>query len=455
MVANRDAGASETGIEALYRDRTRRSQALFERSLRSLPGGDTRSQLDHRPYPVFMSDGDGCYLHDADGNVYLDFVNNYTSLIHGHRNDPVIRAVGDQINRGSALGAPTEAQISLAETLSLRIDGVESLRFCNSGTEAVILAVRAARAFTGRTKILRMEGGYHGCSDTMLVSVHSASGTDQADGHSSGADIPMGVAQDIVVTRFNDVAMFERVFQEHRQQLAAVIVEPMLGSGGMVPATDEFLHLLRRATQSADVILILDEILTFRLAWGGLQSRYQLRPDLTTLGKIIGGGLPVGAVGGRSDVMALFDPRRPSFLYHGGTYNGNPLTMAAGLATLDHWRIPDIERLNDLGDSLRQRLAAVMRQLGVAGHVSGLGSLLQVHLDDAPNAESGSPAPRYASACSLLHLALLNRGIATAPRGMFALSTPMTEDHIQTAEKAFGEAMNEVRQTLSNQRAVV
>lgn len=429
-------------VERRYRQRTGRSRSMYEQSLKSLPGGNTRTQVFFPPYPTFMRAGAGCYLEDVDGNRYLDLLNNYSSLIHGHAHPAVVRAVADQAAASGAMGAPTEMEIELAQVIRERIPSAEFVRFCNSGTEAVMNTIRAARAFTGRVKILKIEGGYHGTHDAVRVSVHPAlEPPTWPTGVPDEAGLSPALTGEVLVTPFNDVETFQRIFSQHGRDVAAVMVEPMMGAAGMIPADRPFLQAIREATAAAGALLIFDEVLTFRLAWGGLQADYGIRPDLTALGKIIGGGLPVGAFGGRRDIMAVFDPRQPHSIEHPGTYNGNPLTMAAGLATLRCFQEPDIDRVNGLGERLRVGLRHVLQELRVAGQVTGLGSLAQVHFTAERVTDYRSARRASQAIWSTLHLALMIGGLVMAPRGMFAVSTPMTEREIDLALDGFKNAL--------------
>ncbi|MBI4421618.1 MAG: aspartate aminotransferase family protein, partial [Gemmatimonadetes bacterium] len=429
-----------------YRERTPRSAALFERAQRYLPGGDSRSTLHFSPYPAYMARGTGCRLFDVDGNEYLDLLNNYTALVHGHAHPRIVAAIAEQAARGTAHGAPVELQVTLAEALCRRVRSIERIRFANSGTEAVLNAIRAARAFTGRPKILKMEGGYHGTYDAAAVSVDpGAASPAWPAGRPEGPGLSPGLMAEVLVAPFNDGERVGEIVERHHNELAAVIVEPVLGAAGMIPADDAFLKGLREVTRTSDVLLILDEVITFRLSGGGAQEVYAVRPDLTTFGKLIGGGIAVGAFGGRADVMDAFDPRRPDHIPQSGTFNANAATLAAGLAALDLLTADAIARINAQGERLRAELQSVLDDAGVRGHVTGAGSLAHVHLVDGRVTDYRSAAQgRRSTAWRWLHLALLNRGVMVAPRGMFIVSTPMADADIRGAVTQFREAITEV-----------
>ena len=437
-----------SGVESEYRRRTVKSAALYQTALKALPGGDTRSVTYFAPYPLFMSWGAGCRLTDVDGNQYLDFLNNYSALIHGHAHPKITEAVSRQLAKGTIYATPLEIQIQLAELLRERAPSLEKIRFCNSGTEATMCAIRAAKAFTGRNKIVKMEGGYHGTHDAAQISVgpapESAGPTDAPYSVPQSLGLFRGVVNDVVVAPFNNVEAVSRIINDNRSDLAGVIVEPVMGSAGIIPAQPEFLQFLREATRSCGALLILDEVVSFRLAYGGAQEIYSLRPDITTLGKIIGGGFPVGAFGGRAEVMALFDPRQGS-VHHSGTFNGNAITMTAGLASLELLTRSEITRINQLGERLRRGLREAFSSAGISGQVTGIGSLTGVHFTDAEVRDYRSSARMKTEMLSMLHLSLLNHDIFAAPRGDFYISTPMGEQDVETLLHAFRSALDEIK----------
>ncbi len=321
-----------------YVARTPRSRALFERATTSLPGGSTRTTVYAAPYPPYIESGAGLQLRDVDGNVYRDFLGNYTSLILGHAHPAVVAAVEAQVRRGSAFAAPTETEVELAEEIRRRVPSVERLRFTSSGTEATMFAIRAARAFTGRPLIGRFDRSYHGTHDGVMV------GTAGVPGVMSGliVDLPWG-----------DPDGIEAALRGREGDLAAIIIEPVQGAGGVRAPEPEFLPFLRAFTERHGALLIFDEIISFRVSPGGAQALFGVRPDLTTLGKIIGGGYPLAAFGGRTEVMDIFDARRTGAVSHGGTFNGSPVAAAAGLATLRELTPDTYVRLDTLGARLR------------------------------------------------------------------------------------------------------
>jgi glutamate-1-semialdehyde 2,1-aminomutase len=427
--------------EAAYRARTAKSCQLFEAAKTVLPGGDTRSVLYFPPYPTFVERGSGCRVWDVDSNEYIDFLNNYTSLVHGHAHPVIVEAVCNQVKRGSAFASPTETQIQLAKRLQSRMPSLEQVRFCNSGSEATLMAIRAAKAFTGRNKVLKLEGGYHGHHDAAIVNTANTARTslDEQPG------VFRGIVTDVVSIPANDLESATKVFETYQDDLAAVIVEPVMGAAGVIPLEPVFLNQLAEASRSTRTVLIFDEVITMRLAYGGAQQIYGLRPDLTTMGKLIGGGLPVGAFGGRAEIMALFDPASAR-LHHSGTFNANPATLAAGIAALDSLTEEAIAHINQLGERLRSRLREVIETAGIDAQLTGIGSLVGIHFTRGliRNYRDVLEAPR--NLLSVLHLLLLNCGIMTAPRGLFCTSTVMSESEIEQFVDAFEDSITAIKQ---------
>ncbi|MDQ3812103.1 MAG: aspartate aminotransferase family protein [Chloroflexota bacterium] len=429
------SGPAQVSLEAAlerYLSLTPRSRAYFEGALESLAGGTTRTTVFFEPYPPVVVRGQGCWVEDLDGNRRLDFLNNYTSLILGHAHPAVVSAVTEQARQGTAFAAPTLNERRLAELIRGRVPSVERIRFTNSGTEATQFALRLARAFTRRDKVLMFEGGYHGTHDYAAAA--------------SSAGIPDAVRATVVSAPFNDLEATARAVRAAGSDLAAIIVEPILGAAGVLPARPEFLHGLRDLTRASGSLLIFDEVISLRVSPGGAQELYGVTPDLTTMGKIIGGGFPVAAFGGRAEVMALLDPRRAdAAIPHGGTFNGNPVGTAAGIATLEALT-PDVyARLNALGERLRARLRATFERLGVGVQVTGIGSLFNLHFtaDEITDYRSSRAGANEHSRAAIL--ALMNAGFFLAPRGMGCISTPMAETEVdslvETVERILGAAV--------------
>ena len=442
---------SESVIYRTYLQQTPRSRALFESASRHLPGGSTRMTLFHKPYPIYAASGAGCMLHDVDGNARIDFINNFTSLIHGHANAKVLAAVAQQLPRGTAYASPTETELHLAEEIKRRVPSIETILFNNSGSEAVMGAVRAARAFTGRTKIAKFEGAYHGSYDFVAVSGKSQPGAStDPDAPAVTADsegLHPSALTDTVIMRYNSMESVTRALDTHGANLAAILIEPICGSAGMIPADPEFFAALRRETDKRGILMICDEIIALRLGHGGGQGEYGVRPDLTTMAKIIGGGFPIGAFGGRKDVMDVFavggsGPRA----LHLGTFNANPITACAGLATLEQLDRAAFDRLNGLGEAARAGLRAAIKELGVRGQVTGAGSLFQVHYTDQAITDYRSAKSANADLAFLTFLGMMNRGVQMASRSMGCLSTAMSEREIDRMVATFKTTVIELQQ---------
>ena len=421
--------------EVVYRQTTPASQALHEKAVAVMPGGTTRTTTYFDPYPLYIDRGEGCRVWDADGTERIDMLGNYTAMILGHAHPKVVEAIRKQAGRGTGFAAANPIEVQLATLLCERVPSLDAVRFCNSGTEATMFAMRLARAFTGRPKIARIEGGYHGTHDYAEVSTHpvvSEAGAPEAPvARPDSIGTPEWAVEHTVVLPFNNSDAAEAIIRREGRHLAAVILEPIIGAGGVIAATVEFLERLRTVTRELDILLIFDEVISFRVAPGGAQQLYGVTPDLTTLGKIIGGGLPVAAFGGRADVMELLDPRREPNLAQGGTYNGNPLGMAAGLATMTELT-PDVyEELNRKGARVAEHLSEVFASHQVPVQVNSVGSLFALHFTNKPVVDYRTMAAANKKMTRDLFLGLVNHGVLMAPRAMGALSTPMGEQDIQ------------------------
>ncbi len=431
------------------------SKRLHEEGQQYLPGGDSRNVLYYRPFPAYMQSGDGSNIVDVDGFSYIDFVNNYTSLVLGHCPSEVLEAVRQQINLGSAFAAPCALQNELAAMICQRVPSIEQVRFCNSGTEATLHAVRAARVYTGRRILVTMGGGYHG-------SLHSIEDERLPNRRLGRLVFPQfglddsgfpPIVDERMVVPANDQECITRVFDKYGEQIAGVIAEPLLGSGGCIPLDISYLRLLRTLTRDCGALLIMDEVQTFRLNYGGLQSAYQVSPDLTCLGKVIGGGYPVGAFGGAAEIMSIFSPEKADHLGHSGTFNANPVTMTAGIATLRQLDTEAINEINRMGERLCREILSVSQELGVSIQVTGIGSIMNLHPnpDVITNAEIAARDDKELLEC--LHLHLMDAGLFLAPRGMFCISTPMAETEIERLVEGFRNALIELRPAVEESAA--
>jgi glutamate-1-semialdehyde 2,1-aminomutase len=435
-----------------YLDAGSRAAALYAEARRWLPGGNTRTTVFAAPFPPYADHGRGCLLVDVDGQERIDFLNNYTSLILGHADPGVNQAVVQQLQRGSAFGFPTEHEVALARELVPRVASVDRVRFTNSGTEAVMLAIQLARAATGRPKIAKFEGCYHGSYDYAEVSLAPpAEAMGDPDAPRSVPALPgapPSIADDVLVLPFNRPEAVERLLQRHAEDVAAVLIDPLPNRAGLIPAQPAFLERLRAATRRHGMLLICDEVLVFRIGYGGAQAVFDFEPDITTFGKIIGGGFPIGAVGAREPVMSLFDPSGGApRVPHGGTFNANPISAVAGLATLRRLDRQAFARLEELGDLLRDRLRETFARLGMVGQVTGRGSLFRVHLVDRPLVDYRSARwdERTAAKLGLWYTEMLANGIICSPQGLGCLSTPMGPEHIEQFIRASEAALAAVR----------
>jgi glutamate-1-semialdehyde 2,1-aminomutase len=410
--------------------RTPASRERFERALQVLPGGDTRASTFYPPYPVAIAHGEGLELVDLDGNRYTDFLLNYTSLIAGHRHAAVLAAVDDALGHLTGVAAPVPGQVELAAEIVGRVASVDRVRFTNSGSESNLIMAWAARAFTGRDTIVKAIGGYHGCVPELDRSIRP------------GSPLPgLPHSAPIVAVPYNDVGALAAAVAEAGDDLAAVLLEPVLGSGGVVPPEPGYLEAAQRLSREAGGLFLLDEVITFRLSPGGYQRTAGVSPDMTAFAKIIGGGFPVGAVGGRAEVMEVFVPGGPRSISHSGTFNGNPVTVAAGLATLALLDDASYRRLDELGARLADGLRGAIERTGVPAQVTQVGSLLNIHFTDEAVRDFDSAQRSDAAAAAALHVGLLNRGFFVAPRCMLTLSILTTEADVDALVDATADVL--------------
>ncbi len=431
---------------APWPDPASRSAALYARAKAVLPGGISRLQTLVEPFPIYAGRGEGAEIVDVDGTRRLDMMNNFASLIHGHARAEVVEAAMRAAREGSCFAMPTEGEVALAELLCERVASVERVRFCNSGTEAVMLALKAARARTGRARIAKIEGAYHGMYDYAEVSLDSAPDNwgNAPNSVRFAAATPQAVLDDTVVFPHNDVATAERILREAGDSLAAILIDPAPGVFGMIPMTPEFVAMIQRVARDIGARIVIDEVIAFRLGYHGAQARFGLEPDYTTFAKIIGGGFPVGAVAGTAEAMAVFShedgkPLNPS----SGTFTANPVTMSAGLATMELLTPEAYAGLEELGAHARAAAEAAFRAAGVAGQVTGIGGMFTLHLHDRAITDyrSAYPAGDEAARGKALHLALLRAGFIMSPRLSAFLSTAMDKGGIDRFADALESAL--------------
>ena len=400
-----------------------------------MPGGDTRNSIYWDPFPIYITSGDGTTLTDADGNQRTDFVNNMTTLILGHRPPEVTSALTEQISKGLSFPAPSPSVVRWAELMCERVPSLDKVRFVNTGTEATLNAIRAARAFTGKQKLVKCEGAYHGNHDAIQISVvpplDEAGKADSPESVAAFPGISETAVDDIFIMPFNDIVTAEKIIRKHADELAAVIVEPVNGQCGMVPAKPEFLEGLRRLTDDLGIVLIFDEVIAFRIAYGGAQDYYGVKPDLTCFGKVVGGGMPVGAFGGRDDIMSLWDPSDGgSVVQHAGTFNGNPMTAVAGVATLESLTADKYEYLEHLGNMLRNKLRTLFAELEVPMSVTGVASLFALQFTPTEVIDYRTYATNNKEMLQTMFIGLLNEGFLMSNRCAGNVSTVHTEDDV-------------------------
>ena len=429
-----------------YLQSTPKSKALWEDAKNFLPGGDSRNSIFWAPYPIFVDSANGCHVIDSDGTDRLDFIGTMTTLILGHSPKPVVDAVEQQMDKGMVYNAPSSHQIDLAKMLCERIPSFDLVRFTNSGTEATLNTIRAARAVTVKSKIAKVEGGYHGSHDQVSVSVRTtpAKSGDRTrpDSMAATEGLGEGTLDQVIVVPFNETAIAKMRLEENKDDLAAVINEPMLGSVGMLPATSEFLTMLREFTTTNGIILIFDEVISYRAAMGGCQEYYGITPDMTSLGKIIGGGFSIGAFGGKKAIMDLYDPSQTGGprVAHAGTFNANPVTMIAGAATLEELTPEVYKHLTEQPAYLKTEILKVAKELEVPIQVTGLGSLFGIHFTSDELVGYRDIAAEDAAFRHRVFLGLLNEGSLMASNLVGAVST-----QIDTAEiDAFVAALQRV-----------
>jgi glutamate-1-semialdehyde 2,1-aminomutase len=437
----------------MYPDPQSRSAKLTQRAMQVLPDGGSRSTIRLTPHAVYVKEGRGGRVTDVDGNTLLDFNNNFTSLIHGHAHPGIAAAIAEQATRGTAFSFATEAEIELAEMLTARVEGFDQIRFCNSGSEAVMNAIKAARAYTGRPRIAKCEGAYHGSYDFAEVSLGSSpdkwGAEDRPNSVAYSQGTPDGVLSDVIVIPFNDVARAEAILNAHAEELAGVLFDPVSTQIGLLPPSPEFLEMLVRFRKNSGAMLIFDEVIAFRQGYGGSQTLMGITPDLTALGKIIGGGLPVGAVAGSREAMSVFrvdGAKAP--LPHGGTFNANPLTIVAGRAAMADWTPEAVEALNAMGAKARDLLGEAIRIANVPGQISGSGSLFKIHIHGRSmnTYRETWPDEQEAARVNALCTTLIGNGVFTSTYGLGCVSTSTEDSDLEQLAEACVTSYRQMRE---------
>ena len=426
----------EKQIAEAYKEKFPVSKEHHEKLINYIPGGATRSLSYFKPYPIHIDYGQGAYVFTHEGHKLLDVTNAYGAIVHGHGDPDVVKAVQDGIVKGSQYSTPTNGQYKLAKLLCERIPGFDRVRFVNSGTEATLFALRTARAYTGKDKVLKMTGGFHGTHDCVAASTKKNVIT---------AGIPKGMTEDMLEVPFNDFQAFEKAVKENHKELAAVIMEPFLGAGGVVLPKQGYLEHVRKVTLDNNVLLIFDEIFSYRVNTGGCQKLYGVTPDLTTVGKVVGGGLPIGVFGGKEEIMNIYcheNTGKP--LYHSGTFNGYETVMQAGYAALAKYDENAVAYINKLGDQLQKGLLESFKSNGLNIQSNQIGSLLNLHFVNKPITTAEQVLESIEQLHTLMHLSLLNKDVFTIPRGLFILSTAMTEQEIDHLVNKIDETLKEL-----------
>lgn len=440
-----DETTAESGpwVRERYRAASPRSRAAFDQANAVMPGG-VKGAYYYEPYPLTVERGEGCFVTDLDGRKLVDFNNHHTAQILGHNHPAVVAAVQGQVSRGIALSAPAGVETELAEEMCGRVKSVEKIRFCNSGTEATLHAIRLARGVSGRTKIAKFEGGYHGSHDVVEVSVapplERAGPASAPNSVSTAGGASPNAAGEVVVLPYNDENAVERLLARYRRELACVIFDPR---AGILSQRAEFAQFVCDMARRNNMLVIFDEIVGFRVGTGGLQEHYGIAPDLTTFGKVIGGGFPVGAFGGRADLMDRFDSSRgPTGFFQSGTFSGHPVAMAAGLATLKQLTPDVFAHLNRLGERLRQGLNRLFSAKNVDAAAVGVGSLFSIHFSCEEMLNYRHLAGTDKAAAHRLLLGLIEEGYYLG-NGlvMCAVSSPMDESHVDGLIEAVGRVV--------------
>jgi len=421
------------------------SKAIYSDAVNYIPGGVSRNTVFHKPYPAYAAQAKGCYVTDIDGVQRIDFANNMASLIHGHAYAPIVEAVTAQMQRGTAYTLATEVEYEFAKHLTNRAESLERIRFVNSGTEAVMAMIKASRAFTGKPMIAKAEGAYHGTYDFAEVSQYAGPPEWGDIGHPNSVPLakgtPRGVLDNVAIFPYNDTERTLHILDQYADQIACVLIDPVPHRVGLVKGGTEFIRALYDWTRRNNALLVFDEVITFRINYGGAQQDYPVKPDLTAMGKIIGGGFPVGAFGGRADVMHVLDPAQKNLPFpHSGTFSANPMTMTAGKVAMDHYDREAVKHINAMAHRASAQVEEAIRLADVPLSVTGAGSMFRIHLRPEPPAsyrEAYQPPEQKAVINKLLdylfyheHIMMINTlacmlSTVTGPKEMDRLAAGM------------------------------
>ena len=428
-----------------------RSAALYERAQQVLPGGVSRNAALRDPHPLYADSASGCRITDVEGVTRIDFANNMASLIHGHADPDMVRVVTEQISKGTAYNIGTEIEIRCAEHLRSRNPGFEKMRFVNSGTEALMVGIKAARAFTGRPMIAKAEGAYHGAYDCVEVSQVSTpenwGSRDEPGKVPLVRGTPKSAVEEVVVFPFNDIDRTIKLLDRSADKLACVILDLMPHRIGLNPADPEYVNAIRDWTTSNGALFVVDEVITFRSFYSGMQEHYGVTPDITALGKMIGGGFPIGATAGRADVMDVLNPRSPRYAFpHSGTFSANPVSMCAGLAAMEKFDQHEVDRLNRLANRAITGIEDAIRKTGVVASVTGAGSMFRVHMKPKPpkNYREAYLSPAENKRLKVMLDHMFDEGFVLINSGSCALSTPMSEVEVDALVTAMHNAFEKL-----------
>lgn len=421
-----------------------------------MPGGCSRNTVFRKPHPLYAARGEGCYIIDIEGRRRIDFANNMASLIHGHASPAIVAAVTEQLHLGTGYTMATEVEVQYAEYLCDRVSSFEKIRFVNSGTEAVMSALKASRSYTGRAKIAKVEGAYHGLYDYAEISQTSApSNWGRAERPESvpvAHGTPNSAMDEVVILPFNDLDRAIAILDDNAKELACVLIDLVPHRVGLIPANADFVAGLREWTRRNNVLLVLDEVITLRCDFGGAQEMFGVEPDLTAMGKMIGGGFPVGALAGRDDIMSVMDPQADPVLFpHSGTFSANPITMVAGRTAMQAFDESTVSRLNQLGGLARSRIAEAISIAGAPACVTGAGSMFRIHMKEAPptNYREAYASPREKAMRQAFLEHMLDSGILLVNTCTGMLSTPMTTAEIDTLAEVAVEGFKRIKDRIN------
>jgi glutamate-1-semialdehyde 2,1-aminomutase len=438
-----------------YLEKTSTSAKMAELASHYMPGGDTHGLFFNPPYYTTIESGKGCYIYDVDGNEYIDCVNGYFALVHGHCFPPTVEALSQQIRRGTTFGMPTKQQIEYAQHLCKRVPSLDEVRFVASGSEATNMAIRAARAFAGKRKIMKVDGGYHGTHNIGELNAGPLEIKNYKARPAIGAN--GSEINDVILFPWNDKKTLEKLISDNANDVAALIIEPVLVVGGGVPPEAGFLEAVRELTRQKEIILIFDEVVTLIFSYGGMQDYYSITPDLTTMGKGIGGGLPIGAWGGRRDIMEMWNPQKNDSVVMVSTFGGNALTMAGALATMTHLTPEIIEQRNALANRLRNGINETFKRAGIRGHASGMCNAFFIHWTDEPVRDPYDVAEAISQATenirNLLFMGMRYRGVYLfpSPSPFGNISTQVGDNEIDHIIKALEETLAEIRPVIDGE----